>query len=84
MVTIGYKEPRKYGVVLFDIIGNPVHDRQHCANTIKEAHEIAKADIASIPFGCACIYKVKNGVAYPVRNVTPSGLLKRVVKKGEE
>ena len=69
MVTIGFarvagERIKKYGVYLFNIVGDPVQDRQHCANTIKDAYKIAMYDMKAYPFSCACIYAVKKKKAY--------------------
>lgn len=82
MRIIGYtcragEKPKKYGVVLFDIIGNPVQDRQRCARTIKDAHTVALLDMKTSPLSCAVIYKVVKHKAVPVRNVNCAGGLEK-------
>ena len=47
---------KKYGVIIFNMVGEPIVDRQHCANTIKDAIAIARADMKEYPFSCASVY----------------------------
>lgn len=70
MTVIGYSTRKKYSVLVCDVIGEPVQDRQHCADTIKEAVEIALKDMKEYPFGCATIYTGKDKV---VRYITCAG-----------
>ena len=57
MEKYAYSLPaKKYGVILFDLVGEPIHDRPHCAKTIKEACEIALSDMDEHPFSCATVY----------------------------
>lgn len=78
MRTIGYvhvvgQRPKKYGVFLFNCVGEPVQDRQRCANTLKEAYLYARDDMRHEPLSCACIYIIKNKKAIPVRNIDAAG-----------
>ena len=75
MRVVGYRSPLKYGVLLYNIVGSPVQDRQRCANTIKEAHKIALVDMKSEPLSCATIYRIYKGEAVPVRYVDAAGKL---------
>jgi len=58
MKIIGYSESKKYGVVVFDVVGDAVQDRQRCSNSIKEAIEIARRDMKEYPLSCASIYRL--------------------------
>ena len=74
MIVIASSTPEKrYGVLVFDVIGEPTQDRQHCAGTIDEGVEVALNDMKEFPLSCACVYKVVNGVAVPVRNISCAG-----------
>lgn len=72
-VHVAGQRPKKYGVYLYNCVGQPVQDRQRCANTIKEACLYARVDMMQEPLSCACIYKIKNKKAVPVRNIDPAG-----------
>lgn len=80
MRIYAFKEPLRYGVLLFNIVGDPVQDRPHCANTIKEAHKIALDDMKKQSFSCATIYTLKKGDVVQVRNVTPAGKIEKIQK----
>ena len=73
MKIFAYEEPKKYGVLVFDITGEPVQDRQRCADTIKEGLEIAKNDMKDYVFSCACVYKTVRDTPVSVRLITCSG-----------
>ena len=76
MTVIGYKSPgKRYGVLLLDMYGNPLQDRQRCANTIKEGVAIARQDLhdSDSPFATAAVYKVRKNMALAVRFVDTCG-----------
>ena len=74
MKVIAYSQPLKYGVLVFDITGEPVQDRQRCANTIKQAHETALKDMKEYPFSCAAIYRInKHHEAVAVKYIDCAG-----------
>ena len=56
MKTIIRSNPKTYGVLLSDISGIPFQVRPCCADTIKEAHDIALRDMRKTPLSCAKIY----------------------------
>lgn len=84
MVVIGYKSPgKRYGVILFDMYGNPIQDRQRCANTIRDGVALAKQDMYNNndPFTTAAVYRLRKNVAVAVRYIDTSG---RELKPTEE
>lgn len=87
MVTIGYVAPgKKYGVLVCDLLGNPIQDRQRCANTISEAIAIAKKDLQEVrdnPFGCAAVYKTVKNMALAVRFIDSTGRITKPTQDEE-
>lgn len=75
MTVIGYKSPgKRYGVLLLDMFGNPIQDRQRCANTISEGVKIARQDMLNAnDFVSAAVYKVRKNMALAVRFIDSCG-----------
>jgi hypothetical protein len=48
----------RYGVVLFDVLGNIAVDVQHVSNTIKGCAQAIKKYSPEVPFATACIYRI--------------------------
>lgn len=75
MRIIGYTEPKKYSVLVYNYRGEPCQDRQCCANNLKDATAIAMKDMDEYPFSCAAIY-VKGPKA--VREITADRKVKKI------
>lgn len=59
---------KRYGIAIFDVIGNFAIDVQYCANTIKECLPKIALHAKNVPMPCAIIYKVnRNHEAVPVK-----------------
>ena len=83
MRIVGYTTPKKYSVLVCDCIGNPQTDVQRCANTIKEAREVAEKYMKDVPLACAVIYRInRHYEAVPVGDINPAG--KYSVRKEEK
>ena len=56
LYIVGYRECKRYSLLIGDAIGTPCYDVQRCANSIKECLEVYKKYREKVPFCSAVVY----------------------------
>lgn len=81
MRIIGYcNRGKKYSSMVYNIIGDPVLNRQRFASSIADAEAQTREDMKEYPFACAVIYyHTKKGLVI-AREITHAG---KTVKRND-